>query len=116
MTDVSKLSDRELDALIAAGPMGWTDVKWSFDQLEGIALDVVSGIVKQMDVPKYSTDRNDASLVLQKIRGSDSFVVRLWNRYDLVYASTISEIGWAFLEATPRQLMEAAYLAWEGVQ
>lgn len=92
------MTDRELDAAIAEKVMGWNE--------SGSGWYTPSGKM-HLSVPGFSTDRNAAALVLERIGElglKDRFTQIMWVSGDRpVQLST-----WQMITATPRQLMEAA--------
>ena len=133
MTDLSTLTDHELDALIAEMIMGvapcdgWDDV--NFGSAGGPALlksdrcqhapdtcystrIITTGFGQTIGgPPQYSANRNVTALVLEKIEqlGLQSSFCHILRSIH----NTKEFIPWLLISATPRQLSEAAYRAWE---
>src|SRR6185295_1545113 len=107
--ELEVLSDRELDAVVAEKVMEWKRAKaecfpgeewWSLGDF----------ITKRISEFQPSTDRNAAALVLEKIG-------ELGLRQEFIehLETEVGFLPWDLVvEATPRQLMIAAVLAWEG--
>lgn len=67
MTDYSKLSERELDELVAERVMGWTKMATCFC---GKPVGVPPGSENKSHTPEYSTDVTAALAVLEKLQPS----------------------------------------------
>lgn len=102
------MTDRELDALIAERVMGWVkfypqDQFWTLPN--GVQLP--DG---EFWPPPYSTDRNAAAEVLDRI-GELGMGFDYQRRLQSVLGLMAGGIGldkWDYITAAPRQLMEAA--------
>lgn len=130
MRDYSKLSDRELDAVVAERLMGWewwasTGAVCPFSQLIRTKQDWPSrlGMVRVTsprdgddvlsDSDEYSTDRNAAAEVLAEIerRGIvEDFIANMYDEVLQLNCDTMKN-DFRLLNATPRQLCLAALRA-----
>ncbi len=115
MSDYEKLTDRELDAVIAEKVMGWSGVASRYAPEEPTGR--LPGKLTYHLVPRYSTDDNAIRLVRDRIAelGQDameSFMGALFDR-----TNARMDMGWwAVIHATPRQQCVAALLALDGKQ
>ena len=109
-TDVSKLTHRELDALITDKVMGWTVAPHEPEEIHQRFL--VAG--KRVFAPFYSTDRNAAALVVEKLVDLGLHLRLATAIWEMCPGS--KSAVWFALTITPHQLMEACLLAWEQSQ
>lgn len=109
MTD---LTHQDLDALIAVNLMGYRR-----KDNNGMPGWVLGDSCEFVRLPEFTTDRNAAALVLAQIDKNE--YLRDCVLESLSAATTISteyDFWWWLLRMPSRQLMEAAYKAWEQSQ